>query len=97
VIPEPKLGEGGEELTALEAIVLLLVIQRDEDVVMDAESLQLRGGESLSCDGDTELVEGIIVGVREGGGVVADRAHGGGGEGAAAESVKEIGSRCRIP
>jgi hypothetical protein len=36
----------------------------------------------LSCDGDTKLFEGIIVGVRGGGGgVVADRAHGGEGEG----------------
>jgi hypothetical protein len=82
VIPEPELGEGGEELAAPDAVVLLLVIQRDEDVVTDAESLQLRGGESLSCDRDTKLFEGIIVGVRGGGGgVVADRAHGGEGEG----------------
>jgi hypothetical protein len=97
VIPEPELGEGGAELTALEAVVLLLVIQRDEDVVTDVESLQLRGGESLSCDGDTELFEGIVIGVQGGGGVVADRAHGGEGEGVAAEAVEGIGSRYLIP
>jgi hypothetical protein len=44
VISEPELGEDGEELATPEAVVLLLVIQRDEHVVTDAESLQLRGG-----------------------------------------------------
>ena len=74
VIPKPKLGEGGEELTAPETVVFLLVIQRDEHVVTDAECLQLRGGERLSCDGDAEVLSVVGVGVRRGGGVGA---HGG--------------------
>jgi hypothetical protein len=44
VIPDPELGEGDEELATPEAVVLLLVIQRDDDMVTDAESLQPRGG-----------------------------------------------------
>ena len=55
MIPEPELGEGGEELAAPDTVVLLLIIQRDEDVVTDAESLQLGSGQSLSCDGDAEV------------------------------------------
>jgi hypothetical protein len=65
VIPQPEFGEGGEELTTPEAVVLLLVIQRDENVVTDAESLQLGVGEGLSCHRDAEVLHvGAIVGVR---------------------------------
>jgi hypothetical protein len=40
-------------------------------VVTDAESLQLRGGEGLSCNGDDEVLVGAGVRVRGGKGIGA--------------------------
>lgn len=81
MILQPEFGESGEELASPKTVVVLLVIQRDEDVVTDAESLQLRGGESLSCHGDAEVLDvGAVIGVRGGGGATV-RARGGGGRG----------------
>jgi hypothetical protein len=76
VISKSELGEDGDELTAPEALVLLLVVQHDENVVADAESLELGGGEGLSCHRDAEALRAkAIVGVRGGEGGV--QAHGG--------------------
>ena len=51
-----KLAEGGEELATPEAVVVLLVVEGDEDVIADAKGLELRGGERLGCNGDAETL-----------------------------------------
>ena len=56
VITKDKLAEGGEELVAPKAIVVLLVVEGDEDVIADAKGLELRGGERLGCNGDAETL-----------------------------------------
>ena len=54
VIPKAELAKGGEELATPEAVVVLLVVEDGEDVVADAKTLELRGGEWLGCNGDAE-------------------------------------------
>ena len=41
MVTKPELGEGGDELAAPYAVVFLLVVEGDEHVIADAESLEL--------------------------------------------------------
>jgi hypothetical protein len=87
VVPEAELGEGGDELAAPDSVVVLLVIESDEDVVADAQGLELGRGEGLCCNGDAEILDGTVVGVRR---AVEEIAHGGGVGG---ERQRKIGSQ----
>ena len=60
VITKDKLAEGGEELVAPKAIVVLLVVEGDEDVIAEAKGLELQGGERLGCNGDAKILDGAI-------------------------------------
>ena len=91
MVAEAKLGEGRDELTTPDAVVLLLVIEGDKHMITDAETLKHGGGKGLSCDRDAEVLLRTGVGVRRRGG----RAHGVGRR-EAAEEV-EIGSKNLIP
>ena len=55
MIGETELGESREKLTAPQAVVLLLVVENDEDVIADAQALEHRGGERLCCDRKAEI------------------------------------------
>jgi hypothetical protein len=72
MIGEAELGEGSEELATAEPIVLFLVVERDQDVVTEAKTLQQGGWERPCCDRETKILVGGGV---TGGGVGGRGAH----------------------
>lgn len=80
MVGETELGEGGEELTTPDVVVVHLIVQCDEGMITDAETLDLRSGEGLCCDREIELFVGA-------------RAAGGGDGGGVAHGLSERGRR----
>lgn len=73
MVGEAELGEGGEKLAAPEAIVLLLIVQGEQDVITNPQALNLNGGKGLGGHGEVELLIG--------GGLAGRGDRGGGGHG----------------